>query len=452
MFNAVYEAIFFGPTTYVVVFVLINLAWLYKFAVARRYEHKRRTGQTPTYPRHEYTVSTIVPYAGEDAKFFIQALKSVRAQEGLKDHKIYVYMDAMGDPDANDLEALAGAELYADRIWKGNHKKKRFNLNFVVKQVELRLRALGEELPQLMHLMDSDTYFPKTDVLYKMSQPFADSNMGGGTTAQQAHLTNTSAERTGNLLEWGRRGLSLEASNEYKAIPCLPGRSIMLRWEVASRHMTALANEHWGMWVPHLHGKFPFVLKWEMVECYAGDDRFLTDMLHLEGYDTFFMPDAVVETLLGETRKKMYKQWWRWNTTSQHSTLRRGRAMLKKKPTVVLFHTLDTFSAIGAVFLIWSWAAALVFGNTEALFPLSIMLGLSFLSMSLMLVTKNWRYFRQDWWRLLDVPATLYDFAWAVHFRVLALFTPWRVRTWGTRVGVDDHTEKVFVEEHYWER
>jgi cellulose synthase/poly-beta-1,6-N-acetylglucosamine synthase-like glycosyltransferase len=419
--------------------------YLVKFSVARWHYYKRKRGRIPQYEPHEYSVLTEVPYAGEEAQFFEQALRSCRAQEGLASHKIYVLMDGMGDMSPNDEASLRAAEKYADRIFIGNYKKKRFNLEYMT------TKALeAGDSADVLHLMDSDTYFPTTDVGYRMTQPFADPKMGGGTTAQTAHRRDTSAERTGDLLEHARIGLSLAASNETRGIPCLPGRSIWLRMDAVVPHMKGLNEEHWGMWVPKLHSTFPYVLKWMNVECYAGDDRYLTDWLHIDGWDTFFDPEAKVETLLGEFRKKMYLQWWRWCTTSQHSTGRRGHLLFPKKPFAFLYHLSDTYAALAAVFLMWSWVLSILFRNEEAFWPLSLMLVGSAVSMAGMLILKNLAYFKKYPKDLWSVWLFLMDIAVGVHIRVLALFTPWRVRTWGSRRGVDDKTEKKFIREHFW--
>lgn len=446
MIHAIYEIIFFGPTTYAIVFGSLLLIYLLKFSVARWHYFKRKRGKTPQYETREYSVLTEVTYAGEQAAFFEQALRSLRAQRGFKWHKIYVLMDGMSDVTPNDEASLKAAEVYADRIFLGNLKKKRANLEFMTQQAEV-----AGDVAEVLHLMDSDTYFPETDVGYLMTQPFADPRMGGGTTAQTAHLRETSAERTGDLLEQARIGLSLPASNETRGMPCLPGRSIWLRWEAAAKHMAGLNAEYWGMLIPKFHSKFPFVVKWEEVECYAGDDRYLTDFMHFDGWDTFFDPDAGVQTLLGETRKKMYLQWWRWCTTSQHSTYRRAWRLLRSKPFALLYHLSDTYAAFAAAFLMWSWVFSAIFGNKEAFWPLSLMLAGSAVSMAGMLALKNYVYFRKYPKDLLSIPMFLWDIAVGVHIRILANFTPWRVRTWGTRAGVDDRTEQVFVREHHWE-
>ncbi len=445
MIHAVYEMIFFGPTTYVVAFCSLLLIFLVKFTIARRHYYKRRHGLIPKYPHKEYTVTSLVTYAGEEASFFEQALRSLRALTGLKSHKIYILMDGMGDITPNDEASLRAAEKYATRIWLGNYKKKRFNLWFMTSEAE----AAGDDA-EIMHLMDSDTFFPKTDVGYLMTQPFADPKMGGGTTAQRAHLRTTSAMRTGDLLEHARIGLSLAASNETRGIPCLPGRSIWLRWLAAAKHMLGLNSEYWGMWVPSWNTNFPFIFKWIRVECYAGDDRYLTDRIHFDKWDSFFNPDAGVETLLGETRSKMYKQWWRWCTTSQGNTYRNARSLWRNKPFALLYHLSDTYSAFVAAFLMWSWLFSVLFSNGEVFWPLSLILASSFVSMSSMLIAKNYVYFKKYPKDLLSVPLFLLDIAVGVHIRIFANFTQWRVKTWGTRSGVDDKTEIKFVREHHW--
>lgn len=445
MVHAIYELIFFGPTTYTIVFGSLLLIYLLKFSIARWHNYKRKTGRVPQYPHKEYSVLSEVTYAGEDAKFFEQALRTLRAQEGLAYHTIYVVMDGMGDPTPNDLASLKAAEKYVDRIFIGNLKKKRANLEYMTKMAI----AAGVSV-EVLHLMDSDTYFPRTDVAYLMTQPFADPKMGGGTTAQTAHLRETSSERTGDLLEWARINLGLAVGNEMRAVPCLPGRSIWFRWSAVVEHMSSLNAEHWRMWIPKLHNKFPYVLKFEEVECYAGDDRYLTDQIHLNGWDSFFNQLAKVETLLGETRKKMYLQWWRWCTTSQYSTYIRGMKLLLIKPFVVLYPLSDTYAAFAAAFLMWSWLLSALFGNQEVFWPVSLMMVSSFVSMSLMLVLKNWVYFCMYPKDLLSIPTFLMDIAVGVHIRILANFTPWRVRTWGTRKGVDERTEELFIREHHW--
>ncbi len=444
MGHAIYDLYFEGATLYIWIFGSIFLIWLVKFLFGRLYYFLKGRKLIQQYPEEQWNVTSLVTYAGDEAQYFELGMRTLREQRGLASHKIYLMMDGMDDQTQNDLLCLAIALRYCDRVFLTNRRKKRANLHYLAKAAEE-----AGDLAEIIHLADSDTIFSDDQVLWHLSQPYADPKVGGTTTYQRAHLQNTPAEKTGEILERARGANSMAACGLFRSEPCLPGRSIMFRRDAVFDAFEALQAERWGIWKLRCGLRWPFVwIEKVFVECKAGDDRFLTDWIHKHDYDSVFVDEAKVETLVGETFKKMFRQWMRWGTTSQGYVLRTLHWLPFKKPIAFLNHILDMYTAHAAVFLFWSWVWSFVQGDEVLHLPLTTIIGISFASLTLMFVAKNFWHFWEHPRDLLQVPKFLYAILVGVHIRVITIWTPSLVGVWGTRPGIDAVQASYWVTEY----
>ena len=447
MFKTGYDLWFEGPTLFVGLWLSVMIIWLIKFVLGRLFYFLYNRKLIQQYPERDWEVTSLVTYAGDLVEYFEKGMRTLRSQTGVKNHKIYLMMDAMDDVTPNDEACLKVAEQYADRIYLTNHKKKRFNLDYLTDAAEK-----NGDLHEIMHLVDSDTIFPDERVLHTLTQPYADSEIAGTTTAQRAYITETPSEIVGDMLEDNRNSNGQPACSLFKEVPCQAGRSITFLRDAIRPYMKPLASEYWGVWMPRLHKSFPFILKKEYVECKAGDDRFLTDAVHRAGYKNVFVPDAEVKTLLGETFRKTFRQWMRWGTTSQGYVLRHFVWLAKNKPASFANHLADMYVAHASVIMFWGLIFSLIFGDKELYLPLSILFLGTIVLLIAWFVLRNLDHYRRHPRHLLYIFHHLVAITFGSHIRVFTIWTPWLISFWGTRGGIDDAAQELWVREHHFKR
>jgi cellulose synthase/poly-beta-1,6-N-acetylglucosamine synthase-like glycosyltransferase len=387
--------------------------------------------------KNDYRVTTLVTCAKEDPVVFLEAMKRLRQQQGLVEHRILVMIDAIDDPGhltEDDARCLVIAKTYADKVYLTDARNKRWNL--------ARLTKLAREeglLRDALALMDSDTICDHDWVMaFLCHDLLQDPKMGGVTTAQRVLRTCTYPERIGDWLENARIKASMAAGSLYGEVGCLPGRLYAVRTKLVEARMPELASEVWTGW--RLATKWPFVERWS-AQCAAGDDRQITNFVLEAGYKTSIVLPAGVRTLVPDGWWKLYKTWRRWGTSSQ-GYVYRTMDWLWKRPYVLYHYASDIVISHVSVFLVLSWIYAILFGQEALALPLTAVVLLSVIGMMATFAVRQWPHLREHPGDLRILPLFVLVVTLAQFVRVLAHWTPWRIGWWGTRAGVDQTTHE----------
>ncbi len=425
--------------------------------IAKRFERKEELYLGPKRRRqvieleseNEYRVTTLVTCAGEEPEVFEEAMRVIAQQRGLLEHKILIMMDGIDDPDNpgdRDAQNLSIAQKYGDKVYVTNVRDKRINLKNLV-QFARDEGMLRERLA----FMDSDTICDHEWVMAFLAYELSDSTVGGATTAQRCLRTDTIPERIGDWLENARLKASMAAASLYGQLVCLPGRLYMARTDaVANRIINELSEEVWrGRFKPTW--RFPFFESWE-VKTKAGDDRRTTEYIIEAGLRTVLVLPAGVKTLVPSGWSKMWRTWRRWGTSSQgyfYQSYFGPQWRIWWKKWFILYHQVSDIALTHiAPFLVMAWVVALFTSNEELLLPLTTVILMSVIGV---LATFGWRQIahlnenKRDW---LMLPVFVVVVTLAQFIRLLAHYTPWRIGTWGTRVGVDDAVYEPYVQEY----
>jgi cellulose synthase/poly-beta-1,6-N-acetylglucosamine synthase-like glycosyltransferase len=425
---------------------MIHRRWLgYRFNRHELWQEDPRRRERLRRRTRECNVTTLVTCAKEDPEVFEVAMRRLRTQQGLTRHAILVMMDAFDNPSADDLTCLAVAERYADLVYTTNVRDKRINLTNL-----FRLAQEKGLLYELLAPMDSDTVCDHEWVMaYLCDAILENPRIGGATTAQRVLKIETIPERIGDWLENARLKSSMAAGALYQQVGCLPGRLYLVRTVAVQTEMPNLPNEIWRGYFkpcwPTLRHPWPF-RSWA-VKTKAGDDRQITNFVLRAGYQTTLVPSAGVKTLVPDTYQKMWKTWRRWGTSSQGYVFR-AFDVLWKNPFILYHYVSDIIISHVSVGLVLAWVGSFFLSREELLFPFSVMLALSFLGVMATFIIRQAPHLREHPRDLLFLPHFVVIVTIAQFIRVAACWTPWRIGTWGTRVGVDDEVGNVFVKEH----
>ncbi len=388
-----------------------------------------------THEDNDYQVTTIVTCAKEDPFAFKRAMIKLKEQRGLSKHAILVLIDAADDLNENDRQCIAIAKKHADIVLLGNHRDKRFNLEKLVK-----MAADNGILYDLLAPMDSDTICDHDWVIAELCDAFKDPKVGGSITSQRCLWVRNAIERDGDWLEDSRKLNSMSAGSLFGEILCLIGRLYMVRTALVVPQIYEISKEEWsGL---KFSSSFPFIKKWR-VKCKAGDDRWITNLILKQGYETVMVSSAGIKTIVPNTYRVLWKTWRRWGTSSQ-GYFYRTMLWLWRRP-FAFYHALsDIYITHVSVYLVLSWIYNIFFGQEETLFSLSIMMALSLMGLMGTFILRQLPH-------LFKHPA---DFLLLPHFiavvtigqfvRLWAHYTPWMVGTWGTR-GVDDEIGEVWI-------
>ncbi|EKE19990.1 MAG: hypothetical protein ACD_8C00068G0008 [uncultured bacterium] len=237
------------------------------------------------------TLSIVTPVYNEDPDMFRLALESWRLNE--PDEIIAVI-------DHSNPELIA--------IF--NHFSGRFaGARLLVTQKPGKRSALADGIAvsksEIVALVDSDTIWgPK--IKRKFLAPFSDPKLGGLTTRQDVLKTDTFARKLFKIL------LDDRYLTEYPfltvvsdALLCLSGRTAVYRRAAIEDKLEALVNEKfWGK---------------QMI---SGDDKTLTNLVHLAGWKTCFLRDVKVYTPGNPELMSFIKQKLRWARNGLRSDLK----------------------------------------------------------------------------------------------------------------------------------
>ena len=210
--------------------------------------------------------------------------------------------------------------------------------------------------------------------------------------------------------------------------------------------MDELVEDWWG--VPWSRDK---------VQCFAGDDRVITNFVLKAGYKTIMMPSAGVKTCMPSSFFKMFKQWERWGRSSQGYTLR-TLDWSWKQPWIFFQNTSDIFITVSTCYIMTIHWVLIFFVYSKR--PEDISLPISTSLMYFMcgtLLTILYRHFyflttqciaHRKPWIVLIVPVFYVCIAILHLIRLYSLCTPHKIGVWGTREGADDDSvinEDIFV-------
>jgi cellulose synthase/poly-beta-1,6-N-acetylglucosamine synthase-like glycosyltransferase len=406
--------------------------------LAPRREQATRLSKDPPI----YKVTSIVTCADEDSVVFAEAMRMLRQQVGLADHKILVMIDTI-NKDAlltpEQQSCLETALQYADWVGLTNARAKRRNLYELEKYA--REQGMSHEL---LAFVDSDTVCDNEWVLaYLVHDLTIDDQVGGVTSSQRCLYVETIPERISDWLENARLKSSMAAASLYGQVGCLPGRVIMVKRRLVEHRLKELPVEVWTGW--RLTFRWPFLERWE-ASCAAGDDRQITNFI-LEGdYKTKLVLPAGVKTIAPRGYKKMFKMWHRWGTSSQ-GYVYRTLDWLWKKPYVLYHYSSDILISHVSVLFVIVWLGSFIFGNRDLALPLSVVLMMSAVGLITTFAIRQWPHLRENPQDLWLLPAFIIIVTVAQFGRVSAHWRPWMIEQWGTRKGADDKTVGFYVEQ-----
>ena len=143
--------------------------------------------------------------------------------------------------------------------------------------------------------MDSDTIWDY-DIKWKLLAPFSDEKLGGLTTRQDVLETNTLARKLFKILLDERYLLEYPFLTTISdALLCLSGRTAVYRRAAIINKTDELVNEtFWGQ---------------KMI---SGDDKTLTNLVHIDGWKTIFLKNVKVYTPGAFNLKTFFEQKLRW--------------------------------------------------------------------------------------------------------------------------------------------
>lgn len=331
-----------------------------------------------------------------------------------------------------------------DLIYTTNVRSKRQNLrNMMARAKELDI------LHDISCFMDSDTMPDNTDIARELLRPFADPEIGGVTTCQRIYNANSVSRIIADWIEFARIYSSMAAGSLIGQVGCLPGRLYAVRSEIVQDKMDDLVEDYWSV--------VPFTKK--KVQCFAGDDRVITNFVLKAGYKTVMMPSAGVKTCMPRSFLKMFKQWERWGRSSQGYTLR-TLDWSWKQPWILFQNLSDIFLTLGTVYILTiHWVLiyfvypprpegqSLPVSTSLMFFFFGAMLTI-FIRQGFFLATQIAKHKKP--WIVFLVPVFFLSVS-VLHFiRVYSLLTPQKIGVWGTRAGADDDSaEDVYVRRVY---
>ncbi len=251
--------------------------WLIRFTLSRVYR--------PVRPGYQATTSVIVPSFREDPDILSRCL------------------DSWLDEDPNEVIVVPDLEDEAviDLLWARARMDPR--LKVLPFAHTGKRSALGTGIRaascDILVLADSDTMW-EPGLLPAVLAPFADPEVGGVGTRQNAYLPRTSIWR--RVADWliDVRYLDyVRAQSRAGAVACLSGRTVAYRRDVVVPVLE------------HLEDEF-FLGR----RCISGDDGRLTWLVLASGYKTVYQSTARALSMFPDTSRAFLKQRLRWSRNS----------------------------------------------------------------------------------------------------------------------------------------
>jgi cellulose synthase/poly-beta-1,6-N-acetylglucosamine synthase-like glycosyltransferase len=262
--------------------VLSWSVWLLRFTLSRVYR--------PVQSGYMATTSVVVPAYREDPDIIDRCLES-----WLRENPTEVIVV----PDVADTEVIERLRERASTdprliVLPFVHAGKRSALG-------VGIRHASQEI---LLLADSDTSW-EPGLLSAVLAPFADPEVGGVGTRQNAYLPRTSVWR--RIADWliDVRYLDyVRAQARAGAVACLSGRTAAYRREVVLPVLENLEDEF-------------FLGR----RCVSGDDGRLTWLVLASGYQTVYQSNARAMSMFPDRGRAFFKQRLRWSRNSYRTYL-----------------------------------------------------------------------------------------------------------------------------------
>ncbi len=404
-------------------------------------------------------VTLFEPIYLEDHEVLDEALSKLRSslEKWADKFAIICVVDAVDRFPEEGIELAKIAEEYGAHVFMTNARSKRKNLRNAVRwakdpdENQKVLEAAVEWAKEsgllykfsLFHDSDTVPVTPDDNIVGELLRPFADPEIGGVTTAQRIRNPDTWLLKILDWLEDSRLGSSMAAGSLFGQVVCLPGRLYAVRSELVVGWFDELVEDWWT--VPKYSWKWPFITT-QQVQAHAGDDRRMTMRVQEMGYKTVMNPRAEVVTSMPDSLSVINKIFRRWGTSSQWLTIMatfKG-AWFRRQWFAMYQGWGDILITLITVFLILRWFWLLMFGENTVLLPTTTLLLFSLGGVLLTFTTRQL-------WHLIRHPGRiplLFVFivlvTWWQFIRFLALVTPQKIGTWGSRKGVDTERGEVW--------
>jgi len=256
--------------------------WLIRFTLSRMYR--------PVKPGYTATTSVVVPSYREDPDILDRCLDS-----WLRENPTEVIIV----PDVADTEVIQRLRERAATeprlvVLPFVHTGKRSALGVAIRYAR----------QEILLLTDSDTSW-EPGLLSAVLAPFADPEVGGVGTRQNAYLPGTSVWR--RIADWliDVRYLDyVRAQARAGAVACLSGRTAAYRRKAVLPVLENLEDEF-------------FLGR----RCISGDDGRLTWLVLASGYKTVYQSNARALSMFPDKARAFYKQRLRWSRNSYRTYL-----------------------------------------------------------------------------------------------------------------------------------
>ena len=251
--------------------------WLTRFTLSRVYR--------PVQPGYTATTSVVVPSYREDPDILDRCLTSWLSENPT---------EVIVVPDVADTEVIERLRSRAAtdprlKVLPFVHHGKRSALGVAIRYAT----------QEILLLCDSDTSW-EPGLLRNVLAPFADPEVGGVGTRQNAYLPKTSVWR--RIADWmiDVRYLDyVRAQSRSGAVACLSGRTAAYRRSVVRPVLANLEDEF-------------FLGR----RCVSGDDGRLTWLVLAAGYKTVYQSTARATSMFPDRGRAFFKQRLRWSRNS----------------------------------------------------------------------------------------------------------------------------------------
>jgi len=280
-------------------------SWVFKKIQAKRYK--------PFLPTNNIqTVSIITPVYNEDPDVFSRALESWHKNSP---DEIIAVIDEKESRCIQVFKKFA-SDKPAARLVVTSKPGKRNSLSEGIRLAKSEIVAL----------VDSDTVW-ETGTKINALAPFSNQKIGGVCTRQNVMECGSIWQRVTDIF-WDTRNhddLPAQAANGGK-LSCLSGRTAFYRKSLILPKLDLFLNE---------------VLFGRKKE--SGDDKFLTRMIQMEGYQTYYQNTAQIYSSAVSNFRAFLRQRIRWTRNSFNSDLASMRDGWVWKDHYLAFSMIDRF-------------------------------------------------------------------------------------------------------------
>lgn len=312
-------------------------ALLYHFSTYPKI--KRQIASIPKserFPKHLYF---LIPSYKEDAWVTKETFRSILTEvQSIPSDVTIVVATASKEEDAliaKMFQTYKG-EKKIDLVFQHQGAGKRVAMGHALRVIARKYNHLGVEDPNGVTIfMDGDSYIEE-GFLHKILPVFAtDKNLGALTTNEVAYIKTTSKwYKEWFNLKFGQRHILFQSHAYSKKVMTLTGRLSAYRTDIVIQEAFINIVENDTLIHP-LFGKFRFLM---------GDDKSTWFYLLKNGYDMFYIPDAICYSL--ESRDGNFLDLslslpYRWNGNTLRNNARALALGMQKTGVFIWFVILD---------------------------------------------------------------------------------------------------------------